>query len=148
MTKKDWLSQLSELSRRITYHTERLYRLRQEADAVSSRWGEASSARSGEAPYVRMLERIGALEEELAAENDLYDRLKAQIEEAIRRLPREKMRLVLLYHYIEGKTFLQIGDLLLMDKGTANRWATRAMEHLALPEDPLTIFSENCNECL
>ena len=111
MTKKAWLSQPGELSRRITYHTERLQRLRREADAVASRWGEGSSVRGGEAPYVRMLERIEVQEEQLEREYDLYDRLRAQIEEAVSRLPLEKMR-------------------------------------LELPEDPIDIFSEDCNECL
>ena len=58
MTKKAWLEQPGVLSRRITYHTERLRRLRREADAVASRWGEGSCVRGSEAPYVRMLERI------------------------------------------------------------------------------------------
>ena len=148
MTKKAWLSQPGELSRRITYHTERLQRLRREADAVASRWGEGSSVRGGEAPYVRMLERIEAQEEQLEREYNLYDRLRAQIEEAVSRLPLEKMRLVLLYHYLEGKSFLQVGELLYMDKGTAHRWASRALDALELPEDPIDIFSEDCNECL
>ena len=148
MTKKAWLSQPGELSRRITFHTERLQRLRREADAVSSRWGECASARTGEAPYVRMLERIETLQEELEREYDLYDRMKAQIEEAVARLPQEKMRLVLLYHYLEGKSFLRIGDLLYMDKGTAHRWAVRALDALVLPEHPVTLFPEDCNDCL
>ena len=148
ITKKAWLSQLNELSRRMTYHAERLHRMRLEADAVASRWGESSSTRSAEAPYVRMLERIETLQEELERENDLYDRLRAQIEEAVERLPQEKMRLVLLYHYLEGKSFLQVGDLLYMDKGTAHRWAVRALEELALPDDPILLFSEDCNGCL
>jgi DNA-directed RNA polymerase specialized sigma24 family protein len=95
-----------------------------------------------------MLERIETLQEKLKWENELYDRLRAQVEEAIEGLPQEKMRLVLLYHYLEGKSFLQVGDLLYMDKGTANRWAVRALEFLILPEDPITIDGENCNECL
>ena len=148
MTKKTWLEQPGVLSRRITYHTERLRRLRREADAVASRWGEGSCVRGSEAPYVRMLERIEAQQEELERECDLYDRLRAQIEEAVFRLPQEKMRLALLYHYLEGKSFLQVGDLLYMDKGTAHRWASRALDALVLPENPIDIFSEDCNGCL
>ena len=145
MTKKAWLSQLGGLARRITYHTERLFRMRREADAVTSRWGEASPVHGGEAPYVRMLERIDLLQGELEEEQALYDRLRAQIEETVARLPREQMRLVLLYHYLEGKTFRQIGDLLFMDKGTAQRWSVRALEELELPEEPVTVFPEDCN---
>ena len=148
ITKKEWLEQPGRLSRKMAYHTERLLSLRREADAVASRWGESVCAQCSEAPYVRMLERIETLQEKLKWENELYDRLRAQVEEAIDGLPQEKMRLVLLYHYLEGKSFLQVGELLYMDKGTANRWAVRALEFLALPEDPVTIDGENCNECL
>ena len=69
------------------------------------------------------------------------------MEETIAGLPDEKMRLVLLYRYLEGKTFFEIGNLLYMDKATACRWAVRALEALVLPEDPVSIFSENCNGC-
>ena len=148
MTKKEWISQPETLSRRIVFHRECLERMRREADAVFSRWGEGSSVRGGDAPYVRMLERIEALQEKLEWETALYDRLRAQVEEAVGALPQEKMRLVLLYHYLERKSFPQIGDLLYMNKGTACRWAVRALEALVLPEDPVNIFSEKRNECL
>lgn len=148
ITKKEWLEQPGQLSRRMAYHAERLLTLRREADAVASRWGESIRAQCAEAPYVRMLERIETMQEKLKWENELYDRLRSQVEEAINGLPQEKMRLVLLYHYLEGRSFQQIGDLLYMDKGTANRWAVRALEFLILPEDPVTIDAENCNECL
>ena len=147
MTKKEWISQLGELSRRIVFHTESLARLRREADAVFSRWGEGSSVRSTDAPYVRMLERIETLREELEQETGLYDRLRIQVEEAVGALPQEKMRLVLLYHYLEGKSFPQIGNLLYMDKATACRWAVRALEALVLPENPVWFYSEKCNGC-
>ena len=61
------------------------------------------------------------------------------MEEAIGRLPEEKMRLVLLYRYLEGESYLRIGELLLMDKGTAKRWQTRALERLVLPENPVSV---------
>ena len=48
----------------------------------------------------------------------------------------------------KGKSFLQVGDLLYMDKGTAHRWASRALDALVLPENPIDIFSEDCNGCL
>ena len=148
ITKKEWLLQPGRLSRRMDYHAERLRCLRREADAVASRWGESIRAQCSDAPYVRMLERIETLQEELNRESELYDLLRSQIEEAIDGLPEEKMKLVLLYHYLEGKSFLQVGDLLYMDKGTASRWTVRALELLTLPEDPIDINSEKCNECL
>ena len=147
MTKKEWISQPGELSRRIVFHAESLARLCREADAVFSRWGEGSSVRSTDAPYVRMLERIETLREQLEEETRLYDLLRIQVEEAVAALPQEKMRLVLLYHYLEGKSFPQIGNLLYMDKATACRWAVRALEALVLPENPVWFYSEKCNGC-
>lgn len=139
MTKEYYLSQLGILSGRITFHSEQLYRLRREKDAVSSRWGESSGAVAFDAPYARLLEKIEALEETLDSELETRSRLQRQMEETIAGLPDEKMRLVLLYRYLEGKTFFEIGNLLYMDKSSAVRIHTKAMGLLVLPEDPLNI---------
>ena len=139
MTKEYYLSQLGILSGRITFHSEQLYRLRREKDAVSSRWGESTGAVAFDAPYARLLEKIEALEETLDSELETRSRLQRQMEETIAGLPDEKMRLVLLYRYLEGKTFFEIGNLLYMDKSSAVRIHARAMELLVLPEDPLNI---------
>ena len=88
------------------------------------------------------------LEAKISEECDLYERLRLQVEEVIRRLPEEKMRLALQYHYLEGMPFSQVGDRLYMDRGTAFRWAARGLQCLELPEDPVCISSELCNECL
>ena len=98
MTKKEWLSQPAALSRRITYLTVQLHNLLLELDAVSSPWGEGSFVHADEAPYVRKLERIETVREKIRTATDLYDRLRAQIEEAVLGVPNENMRLVLLYH--------------------------------------------------
>ena len=134
-----YLSQPGVLARRIAFHTERLCRLRREADAVTSRWGENVASHSGDAPYIRMLEKIEECEEELREENALMVRLQAEIEATVARLPQEKMRLVLLYRYLEGMTYPQIGDLLYMDRTTAQRWKERAVDSLELPENPVRI---------
>ena len=146
MTKKEWLSQPAALSRRITYLTVQLHNLLLEMDAVSSPWGEISFVHGDEAPYVRKLEKIETVKERIRNAEDLYDRLRAQIEETILRLPNENMRLVLLYHYLEGRSFSQIGDILFLNKGSAARCAARGIEELVLPEEPIDVFSEICNE--
>ena len=146
MTKKEWLSQPAALSRRITYLTVQLHNLLLEMDAVSSPWGEISFVHADEAPYVRKLEKIETVKERIRLAEDLYDRLRAQIEDAVLLLPNENMRLVLLYHYLEGRSFSQIGDILYLNKGSAARCAARAVEALALPPDPIDVFSEIRNE--
>ena len=146
MTKKEWLSQPAALSRRITYLTVQLHNLLLEMDAVSSPWGEVSFVHADEAPYVRRLEKIESVKERIRLAEDLYDRLREQIEEAILRLPSENMRLVLLYHYLEGKSFSQIGDILFLNKGSAARCAARAVEELVLPPEAIDVFSEIYSE--
>ena len=148
MTKKAYLSQPLALDHRISYHAEQLSRLKREADAVYSVWGERIAAGGNEAPYVRALQRIQALEEVIAEECALYERLREQVEQVIRNLPQEKMRLALMYHYLEGLSFSRIGEKLFMDRGTAFRWASRGLQSLVLPEEPVTIYGELCNGCL
>ena len=86
-----------------------------------------------------MLEKIESAGEQLASENDLLSRLQEQVENAIGALPEERMRLVLLYHYLEGLSYSQIGAQLYLDKGTVYRWKERAVGRLELPEDPISI---------
>ena len=140
MTKEAYLSQVGILSRRVLYHTERLHRLRLEADAVRSRWGEQSFSRAGDAPYARMLENIETAKEELNAENELLSRLQRQVEETINMLPEEKARLFLLYRYIEEKTLSEIEELLFLSMSSVKRLRLRAMDGLVLPEDAISIF--------
>ena len=141
MTKEEYLSQVGVLSRRITYHTERLLRLRREADAVSSRWGASVSAHSADAPFIRMLENIETAREELEAETELMSRLQEQVGETIRGLPDDRMRMVLLYRFLEGRTYQEIGGFLYVDKATAKRWQQRALQSLRLPEHPVSIYA-------
>jgi len=141
MTTHEYLSQYRVLSNRITYHTERLRRLRLEADAVSSRWGESISSHTAEAPYIRILENIESARAELAAENDLLDRLQEQIEQTVELLPGENLRLVLLYRYLAGKSYAEIGNLLFSSKASVSRWLAQALDELPLPEDCISICS-------
>lgn len=139
MTKEEYLSQVRVLSRRIEYHNERLLRLRREADAVSSRWGEGTSCHSQEAPFQKALERVEEAREQLEAENALLAALQGQVEEAVDALPDPDLRLVLLYHYLEGMSYARIGELLFLDKGTVFRRKERAMAQLELPEEPIVL---------
>ena len=143
MSKEEYLSQVTVLTRRIEYHNERLLRLQQQADALSSRWGEHTSSYNKDAPYVRMLENIEAAREELAEENRLLDSLQQQVEETINALPEERLRLALLYRYLEKKTFREIGELLFISYSSVKRWIESALEMLVLPENPISIFPKS-----
>ena len=144
MTNEEYLNQIETLTRRITYRREQLLRLRLEAESVSSRWkdlsGVGGGTPSGEASYVRMLERIEAKEEELKGEEDLLFRLREQAEQAIELLPTEQMRLVLLYRYLEGKNYVQIARLMYVTRCSVMNWKAEAIELLSLPESPINIY--------
>lgn len=141
MTNTEYLSQIGILSRRIQYHAERILRLRRDAESISSRWGECSFAHTAEAPYVRLLEKIETLQEEVDTEIALLARLQEQAEEAINALPEENLRLVLLYRYLEGKNFVQTAELLYVNRNTAMRWEKKALSLLSLPDDAIDIAS-------
>ena len=139
MTAEMYFDQIGTLSRRIVYHRERLYRMRSEADAVFSHWGETVSSGKKDAPYVRMMERIEECSEELEKEDKLLAGLQRQAEETISRLPDENHRLVLLYRYLEGMSYMKIAVLMHVDKSTAKRRHASALEKLVLPENPIRI---------
>ena len=145
MNVEKYLEQVGILTSRITYHREHIMMLIHEKDGIFSRWGAVSGGGgSGDAPYVRMLENIERKKEELAKEEELLMRLRAQAEEAIEALPDEEMKEVLFYRYLEGKNYVQIADLLFVSRMTITRWKTKAIELLKLPEDAINIFSESC----
>ncbi len=148
MNAERYLEQVELLTRKIAWHREHLIVLYHEVDGVSSRWGAFSGGSgSGEAPYVRMLENIEKKKEELAREEDLLNRLRKQAEEMIDMLPEEGMKQVLLYRYLEGKNYVQIADLLFVNRATVTRWKEKAMEMLEIPEEAIDIFSEKSAEC-
>lgn len=144
MTNEEYLNQIETLTRRITYRREQLLRLRLEAESVSSRWkdlsGVGGGTPSGEASYVRMLERIEAKEEELKGEEDLLFRLREQAEQVIELLPSEEMRLVLLYRYIEGKNMIQVMGLMHACRSSVMQWKADGLELLSLPENAINIY--------
>ena len=64
---------------------------------------------------------------------------KAQMEDMIHRLLRTDYQLLLIYRYLEGMTWEEIGDLLHVEKTTAKRWHKTALSLLQMPENPIFI---------
>ena len=48
-------------------------------------------------------------------------------------------QMVLRYRYIHNMTWEQIGDELHADRTTVFRWHNVALQHITLPEEPITI---------
>ena len=148
MNAEKYLEQVGLLTSRITYHREHIMMLMHEKDGIFSRWGAVSGGGgNGDAPYARMIENIERKKEELAKEEELLQRLRAQVEEVVGALPDEEMQQVLLYRYMQGKNYIQIADLMFTSRYTVMRRKEQAIELLEVPEDAIDISSESCTLC-
>ena len=142
MEMKEYLSQGRRLNEMIQYHTERLKELRACADSVGAvRMADVKVAcsPSGEAPYVRALNRIWEMQETVDRELQLLIRLDRQIGQVIGSLLNGDYRMLLCYRYLNRKTWEQIADLMHIDPSTAKRWHAKAVCMLTLPEDAICL---------
>ena len=141
MKVKDYLHQAYRLDHRINSDIEEMTRLREMASSVSSPvFGEkVQTSRSTDAPFVRCIEKIMALEQQINAEIDTLVDLKEQIRSVIDRVADTDERLVLRYRYVHNYTWEQIGDELNADKSTVRRWHGNALLHAEVPENPILI---------
>ena len=142
MSVDEYLKQGRMLDQRIRYHMRKLEELRAAACAVSAprpRQDPVQASPTGDAPFVRTLERIEEMEERIDREICLLMELKEQIEDMIRKLDSWEYQLVLIYRYLEGMTWDEVGEKLAAGRTTLKRWHTKALSLLEMPEDPISI---------
>lgn len=141
MTPKEYLKQAYRLDHRINSDIAELGRLREMSTSISSpSLGEkVQTNRNTDAPFVKCLERIYALEEKINEEIDLLVNLKEEIRSVIDMVSDTDERMVLRYRYIHNYTWEQIGDVLGADSRTVRRWHGQALGHVILPENLLKI---------
>ncbi len=141
MTPKEYLRQAYRLDQKINSDLEEVTALREMANSVSSpQFGErVQTSRKGDAPFVRCLEKIIELEEKINKEIDLLVELKKEIRTVITTVEDTDERMVLKYRYVHNYTWEQIGNELHADARTVRRWHGRALQHVILPENPITI---------
>ncbi len=141
MTNKEYLRQAYRLDQRINSDIEEVSRLREMACGISSPvlGDKVQTSHSGEAPFVRSVEKILTLEERINKEIDLLVDLKEQIRGVISAVPDVDERMVLRYRYIQGLTWEQIGLEMNADERTIRRWHGNALLHITLPENPVII---------
>jgi DNA-directed RNA polymerase specialized sigma subunit len=142
MTNKEYLRQAYRLDQKINSDIEEVARLREMAGSISSpvMGDKVQTSRSGDAPFVRSIEKILLLEEKINREIDTLVDLKSQMREVIAAVPDTDERMVLRYRYIHNLTWEQIGNELNADKSTIRRWHGSALTHVVLPADPIKIF--------
>ena len=141
MTAKEYLKQAYRLDHRIDSDIAEMERLREMACSVGSPGFEEhhNPNRPTEAPFVRALEKMWAMQEKINAEIDRLVDLKAQMRGVIEAVPDTDERMVLRYRYIHNMTWEQIGDEPHADKSTLRRWHGSALQHVIMPDEPIVI---------
>ena len=141
MTAKEYLRQAYRLDHKINSDLEEVAALREMASSVSSPQlsERVQTSRKGDAPFVRCLEKIIELEDKINKEIDLLVELKKEIRTVITTVDDTDERMVLKYRYVHNYTWEQIGNELHADARTVRRWHGKALLHVVLPENPITV---------
>jgi DNA-directed RNA polymerase specialized sigma subunit len=148
MTSKDYLRQAYRLDQRINSDIAEAARLREMSVSVSSPAFDerVQTSRDADAPFVRCLEKIMALEEHINREIDLYVDLKEQIRTVIETVPNMDERMVLKYRYVHNMTWEQIADKLYESVSTIKRQHGSGLTHVKMPETPVVIGKLDCSD--
>lgn len=141
MTAKEYLRQAYRLDQKISSDLEEVASLREMSASVSSPQltERVQTSRNTDAPFVRALEKIMDLEERINKEIDLLMELKKEIRVVITTVEDTDERMVLKYRYVHNYTWEQIGNELHADARTVRRWHGKALQHVIMPENPITI---------
>jgi len=141
VTNKEYLRQAYRLDQRINSDIEEVGLLREMASSITAPGAgeKVQTSRSGEAPFVRSVEKILALEDKINREIDLLVDLKKQMRDVIAAVQDTDERMVLRYRYIHSLTWEQIGHEMNADERTIRRWHGNALMHVVLPENPVVI---------
>ena len=141
MTSKEYLRQAYRLDQRINSDIEEVARLRDMATSITSPalGDKVQTSRTGDAPFVRSVEKILLLEEKINGEIDTLVDLKEQMRGVIEAVPDTDERMVLRYRYVHNLTWEQIGTEMNADARTVRRWHGSALLHVVLPENPIKI---------
>ena len=141
MNAKQYLRQAYRLDQKINSDLAELSRLREMAASIGSPDFEEHYNPNcpTEAPFVKALEKVWEMQEKINAEVDMLVNLKEQIRMAIDKVENPDEQMVLRYRYIHNYTWEQIGDALYADESTIRRWHGRALQHIEVPENHITI---------
>ncbi len=135
---KEFLIQSRGLHHLIQFNRKRLKDLESELPslpALQIQPDKVQVSPSGDAYFVRTMEQIVELREELEREIALA----SQINDTICTVPPGKSRMVLLYRYQYSKTWSQIAAEMHADNSTVRRWANDALNEVILPDDPIML---------
>lgn len=141
MNAKQYLRQAYRLDQKINSDLAELSRLREMAASIGSPDFEEHYNPNcpTEAPFVKALEKVWEMQEKINDEVDKLVNLKEQIRMTIDKVENPDEQMVLRYRYIHNYTWEQIGDALYADESTIRRWHGRALQHIEVPENHITI---------
>lgn len=141
MTAKEYLRQAYRLDQKISSDLEEVASLREMSASVSSPQltKRVQTSKNTDAPFVRALEKIMDLEERINKEIELLMELKKEIRAVITTVEDTDECMILKYRYVHNYTWEQIGNELHADARTVRRWHGKALQHVIMPENPITI---------
>ena len=141
MTAKEYLQQAYRLDLRINSDIEEVSRLREMATSITVPvlGNKVQTSRTGDAPYVRSIEKIMMLEEKINQEIDTLVDLKEQMHDVIDGVTATDERMVLRYRYVLNMTWEQIANEMHADARTIRRWHGSALLHMKMPKNPVKI---------
>lgn len=141
MTAKEYLRQAYRLDQKISSDLEEVASLREMSASVSSPQltERVQTSKNTDAPFVRALEKIMDLEERINKEIELLMELKKEIRAVITTVEDTDECMILKYRYVHNYTWEQIGNELHADARTVRRWHGKALQHVIMPENPITI---------
>ena len=142
MNVKDYLKQGHLLDQRINFNLRRLQEMRAGIDGMSSPQIQADKVQTspdGDPAFVKALIRISEMQERIDQEIDMLVDLRNQIDETIRTVDNDDYQMLLLYRYIEKRTWENIGNELGIDRSTVKRWHREALLMVRMPENPIII---------
>ncbi len=141
MTSREYLCQAYRLDQKIDSNIREVSYLRKMMGSISSPvlGDKVQTSRPAEAPFVRSIEKIMALEEKINSEIDLLVSLKEQMRDVIAAVSDTDERMVLCYRYIHNLTWEEISDELNESVSTVKRRHKSALSHVVLPEKIIEI---------
>ena len=137
MTNKEYFQQAIGLDRKINSYMKQAEQLRAMAVKISVpvMGDRVQTSRSREAPFIRTVEKIIALEEKIDEQVDALVDLKVELGAVIDALPSSEEQAVLRCHYLCGMGWGEIASELNVHPRTVRRWHDAALAHAVQPEN-------------
>ena len=136
MTAKEYLNQARHLDALINCRLREIDYWRDLSSSISGSNFEPhyNPNKPTEAPFVRYLEKIDAIQRDVAEKIAYLVRLKGEINTAIDALEMRDEQLVLRYRYLDDCTWEEISRMLNVSLRTVHRIHGSALQHFSVPE--------------